>query len=98
MAEAIKHPTADASNLYSYGRQLLSEKNAKEALAIFKSSKERFPDHWLSDHGLARAYSAMGKFDKAIEHEMIGLERAPANSKKFLEDYLVKLKKGEDFN
>ena len=98
MGEAINHPTADASGLYSYGRQLISEKNLEEALSIFQSSKERFPDHWLSDHGLARAYSAMGKFDKAIEHEMVGLERAPANSKRFLEGYMEKLKKGEDFN
>jgi len=98
MKEAVAHPTADAPKLYSYGRQLINSKNFNDALEIFKMSKERFPDHWLSDHGLARGYSALGKFKKAIEHEKIGLERAPDNSKKFLEGYMMKLEKGEDFN
>lgn len=96
--EAVAHPTADATKLYGLGRQLIGNKNIDEAFDIFKISKERFPDHWLSDHGLARAYSAKGNFKKAIEHEKVGLKRAPDGSKKFLESYMVKLEKGEDFN
>ena len=98
MEKAINHPTVTALDLYRYGRQLLNKKLADHALTIFQKSKKQFPNHWLSEHGLARGYSALGKYEKALLHEKNAFEIAPDESKGFLEKNIEKLKNNEDFN
>jgi len=96
--KALAHPTATALDLYRHGHQVLFNKQVEQALNVFKNCKERYPTHWLSDHGLARAYSALGEYDKAILHEEFALKSAPERSKPYLIENIKKLKKNEDFN
>ena len=98
MTTAVDHPSATAPNLYTYGRQLIGSSQKEKAMEIFKKVEKNFPDHWLAPHGMARAYSAMGDYKKALKYEEIALEKAPAGSKPFLEGFVKLLKDGKDFN
>ena len=98
MTEALADPTANASNYYGYGRQLIGQDKDKEALEIFKTLNKKWPGHWLAPHGLARGYSAMGDFKKALEYEKVAYEKAPDGSKQFLAGYIKTLEEGKDFN
>ncbi len=98
MAEAVDLSVNTAGDLYGYGRQLIGQGKKKEAMEVFKKNVKRNGDHWLAPHGMARAYSAMGDFKKALPLEREALEKAPAGSKGFLEGFITQLEKGEDFN
>jgi len=96
--KALEHPTAVAGNYYGYGRALIGQDKDAEALVIFEKLNKKFPDHWLAPHGLARGYSALGDYKKALKFEKVALEKAPDGSKQFLEGYLKTLEEGKDFN
>lgn len=96
--EALALPSAVAGNYYGYGRQLIGQDKKDEALAIFATMKKKWPDNWLSIHGLARGYSAKGDFKKALKYEREAVLKAPDGSKGFLEGYIKTLEEGKDFN
>jgi len=45
-------------------------------MEIYKRQSIKWPDHWLTSHGLARAYSAGGDYVKALEYERDALTKA----------------------
>jgi len=96
--EALKLPTAVAGDYYGYGRQLIGQDKDDEAIKIFTTMSKKWPDHWLSTHGMARAYSAKGDFKKALKYEREAVLKAPDGSKAFLEGYIKTLEEGKDFN
>jgi tetratricopeptide (TPR) repeat protein len=99
MDEAIKEPTATVFLVHGYGRQLIAQGKKDEALKVFKYNKERFGDIWPVNVGLARGYSAVGEYKKALKHAKIAHERAPNKlNKDGLAASIEKLKKGEDMN
>lgn len=98
MDKAIALPTATAGDLYGYGRRLIGQGKKKEALEIFKINAKKNAGHWLADHGLARGYSALGDYKKALSYEKKALPNTPERSKGFLEGFVKKLEAGEDIN
>mgnify|MGYP000020578330 CR=1 FL=1 len=99
MKEAIKEPTATIFQIHGYGRQLIIQGKKKDALEIFKYNKERFGDVWPVNVGLARGYSAVGKYKKALKYCKKAHKRAPNKvNKDGLAASIEKLKKGEDIN
>ncbi len=98
MNQALELPGANAGNFYNYGRTLIGQDKDKEALAVFEKLNKRWPDHWLASHGLARGYSALGDYKKALKYERVALEKAPDGSKGFLEGFIKTLEEGKDFN
>jgi len=99
MDEAIKEPTATVFIVHGYGRQLINQGKKEEALKVFKYNKERFGDVWPVNVGLARGYSAVGNYKKAIKHAKLAHDRAPDKlNKDGLAAGIEKLKKGEDIN
>ncbi|NIT60529.1 MAG: tetratricopeptide repeat protein, partial [Aliifodinibius sp.] len=70
---------------YSYGTELLSSGKIEEAMGIYQQLAERWPEHWLSSHGMARGYSAKGDYDQALKLEQDALTKAPENNKGFIE-------------
>ena len=99
MEKAIKHPSANIFMVHQYGRQLLAKDRKKEAMKVFEYNIERFGDVWPVRVGLARGYSALGDFDKALEHCKIALERAPDKlNKDGLTKSIEKLKNKQDMN
>jgi tetratricopeptide (TPR) repeat protein len=99
MAKALDLPGAQAIEIHQYGRRLLAQGNAKEALAVFQKNAARFGDAWPVHVGLARGYSASGDYKTALEHAEIALKQAPDDlNRKSLEAAIVRLKNGQDMN
>ena len=96
--EALELSTTRPNDYYSYGTEFIRLGKNQEAMEIYQRLSERWPDHWLTAHGLARAYSARGDYVKALEYERDALTKAPENNKGFIEGAIEKLEKGEDFN
>ncbi|MEZ5014220.1 MAG: DUF2911 domain-containing protein [Chitinophagales bacterium] len=99
MQKAIASPSASALDIHMYARGLQAQKRNDEALQIYNLNFSKHPDEVLTCLGLARGYSATGDYKKAIKYakEALALHPDP-QIKKTLEDGIVKLEKGEDFN
>jgi hypothetical protein len=99
MAKALDLPGAQPVEIHQYGRQLLAQGRAKDALAVFQKNAKRFADTWPVHVGLARGYSAVGEYSTALKHAQFALGQAPDPvNKKSLEDAVAILKQGRDMN
>ncbi len=94
----LKLPETTADNYYSYSQQLNKAKKYQEAINILRQLNERWPQHWLASHGLARTYSAMKEYDRALKYEKKALENAPEANKYFINRAIKMLGAGLDFN
>ena len=77
MQTAVRHPSATPLDLHQYGRRLLADKKAMEAMEIFKLNYERNGEQWPVHVGLARGYAANGDPKQALEHARKALVQAP---------------------
>lgn len=90
---------ASVFQIHAYGRQLLAQDEADEALRVFQMNAKKHPNTWPVNYGLARGYSAKGNFKKAITY----LEKAEKNcpdtiNRNMIKTNIERLKKGEDIN
>jgi len=81
-----------------YGRQLQTEKRSEEAFAIFHENAKKHPDLWFVHTGLARVYSAEGKFDDAAREMKVAESEAPDNQKSYLDGLVRQLDAKQDIN
>lgn len=98
MDHALNLSSVNANNYYSYGTQLLRMGKTNEAIGIYMSLKDKWPENWLSAHGMARGLSAQGEYKEAIKQEYKALEIAPEANKGYIEWAISKLEKGVNFN
>ncbi|PHN05332.1 DUF2911 domain-containing protein [Flavilitoribacter nigricans] len=99
MQQAIEHPTASATQIHGYGRQLITQGKKEKAMEIFKYNYEKFDGAWPTEVGMARGYSAVGEYDKALKHAEKAAKQAPDQlNKDALAQAVEKLKKKEDIN
>lgn len=99
MAKALAHATATPVDYYQYARPMIREGKAAEALALFQQAAKRFPGAWPTDVGIARSYSALGKYKDALKHAKAALAIAPDEvNKKNLERMIGLLEQGQDMN
>lgn len=92
-------PMASMQELYQYGRLLITQKRAKEALEIFTMNHKKNPNQFLSLFGMTRAYSANADYKNALKFANQALPLSPNEpTKKLVNDSIEKLKKGEDIN
>ncbi len=98
MNEAL--PLGTSREVHFYGRQLLGEKMYKEAQQVFKVNYDKHPEDYYTHVGLARAYSALGDYKKALSLMKSGLERVgnDAAAKANITAMIEKLEKGQDVN
>ena len=90
---------ANATQLYFYGRQLQAQKKPEEAMAIFRQTAQRFPDHWLGHMAQARLHSAAGEYDQALAEMKAALAAgAPDQQKPGIANYMKRLEAREDMN
>jgi len=90
MQKALSHPTATATEIHGYGRQLQMQGKTSEAIAAFELNAKRYPGVWPVNVGLARANAAAGKPKEALKYAKLALAQAPdegnkANLKKVVE-------------
>ncbi len=90
---------ASMIEIHQYGRQLLQQKNYKEALDIFKTNFQKNPNQFTTLVGLTRGYSANGDYKNALKYATLALPKAPDNlNKNSVSDMIGKLKAGKDIN
>ncbi len=99
MEKAIKHPTATVFQIHQYGRQLIASGDKEQAMDVFEYNMERHGDVWPVRVGMMRGLSALGKYDEALKHAKIALERAPDKlNKDSLTAAVANLEKQQDVN
>lgn len=97
--KAMNHPTATALDLHQYARQLLAQGKKEDALRIWELNAKRNPNMWPVNVGLARGYSAMGRYKDALKYAKLALAQAPDDgNRKNLEAGIKKLEEGKDMN
>jgi tetratricopeptide (TPR) repeat protein len=85
--------------LHQYAKTLLEQKRIKEAFDIFKLNYSKNPNQMTTNIGLARGYSAIGNYKRALGYLRSALLQVPnPASKTVLEDLMNKLKEGKDIN
>lgn len=90
---------AGMQDLHNYGRTLLRQKKAKEALEIFKSNAAKYPNVFTTNMGLTRGYSANGDFKNALIYAKAALAQAPDPvNKEAIEGFIKALQEGKDIN
>jgi tetratricopeptide (TPR) repeat protein len=97
--KALNHQTASVIDLHQAGRQLLNQGKKEDALRIWELNAKRNPDVWPVHVGLARGYSANGRYQDALRHAKLALAQAPdPQNRGVLEAGIKKLEEGKDMN
>jgi tetratricopeptide (TPR) repeat protein len=91
-------PFANMQEIHNYGRSLLAQKKAKEALEVFQMNFNKNPNQFTTLVGMMRGYSANGDYKNALKYAQQALPLAPAGQKAAFETMIEKLKKGQDVN
>ena len=92
-------PYGTLNELYFYGKHLAISKKGKEAFEIFKMNYDKHPDEFLTNAGMARAYSAMGDYKKALVYAQKARAQAPDKpNQDILDSIVAKLQAGKDIN
>src|SRR5688572_25948752 len=97
--KALAHASATPIDLHQYARGLLSRGQKEEALRVWELNAKRFQNAWPVNVGLARGYSAVGRYKDALKHAKLALAQAPdETNRKSLEEGIKKLEAGKDMN
>lgn len=92
-------PLASMQEVHAYGRSLLAQKKAAEALAVFKMNYDKHPKEFTTLMGMTRGYSANADYKTALKYAQEALPLAPdAQNKNNVVTIIDKLKKGQDVN
>jgi len=100
-AEIMKKafPFASSNELYFYARSLTRQKKGKEAFDIFKMNYDKHPNEFLPIAGMARGYSAIGDYKKALTFAQKARTLAPDKPNQDITDNFIKtLSEGKDIN
>jgi tetratricopeptide (TPR) repeat protein len=89
---------ANPLQVHLFARQLQAQKRSEEAFTIFRENAKKHPDQWFVHTGLARMYSAQGKFDDAAKEMKLALAGAPDNQKSYLDGLVRQLEAKQDIN
>ena len=91
-------PMGNAGQLHNYGRALIGQGKTAEALEVFELNATQNPEAWFIGVGLARGYSAAGRFDDAAAGMKGAIAKAPENQHAYLQGLLTQLESGTDIN
>lgn len=96
---AMNDPSATPFDLHGYARQLVAKGKKEDALKVWELSAKRFGTVWPVNIGLARGYSANGRYPEALKYAKLALPQAPDDvNKKNIEGMIKKLEAGQDIN
>ncbi len=101
-ALALMDQALDLANVFevhAYGRQLIAQGQKERALGVFQRNARQHKDTWPVDYGLARGYSALGQYARALKHLKLAEKRAPdALNRDAIVANIAKLEQGQDIN
>jgi hypothetical protein len=96
---AINHRTAGPLEIHQYARQLQVQGKKEDALRVWELNAKRYPNQWPVNVGLARGYSAVGRYKDALKYAKLALAQAPDDvNKSSLAAGIKKLEAGQDWN
>ena len=88
-------PKAAMQEVHMYGRRLLQQKKAAEALEIFLYNHKTYPNEFTTLAGLTRGYAANNDAKKALKYAKLALPLAPNDlNKQAVQAMIEKLEKG----
>jgi len=97
--EGLSLPSATPFDIHGYARQLMAAGKKEEALKVFELNAKRNPGVWPVNFGLARGYSAVGRYPEALKYAKLALPQAPDEAnRKNIEAAIKKLEAGQDMN
>jgi hypothetical protein len=97
MKEAL--PLGKITDVHVYARQLVAAKRNKDAFDAFQFNYNKHPNEFTTNMGMARGYSAMGDYKKALDYLKKAQAQAPDDlNKNNIATLLPKLEKGQDIN
>lgn len=97
MKEAL--PMGQIAEIHQYARQLLTQKRTKDAFDAFKLNYDKHPNEFTTNMGMARGYSAMGDYKKALTFLQKAQLQAPDQPNKTnIEKFIPMLQQGKDIN
>ena len=92
-------PYGNVYELYQYGKVLAIGKKGKEAYDIFKLDYDKHPNEFITNVGMARGYSAIGDYKKALVYAKKAEIQAPDKpNKDVLAKAIKTLQDGKDMN
>lgn len=92
-------PMGTMNEVHNYARQLLGAKKNRQAFEVFKMNYDKNPGTFTTNMGMARGYSAIGDYKKALEFVNKAYVQAPdPGNKVAIEKFQVMLKDGKDIN
>ncbi len=92
-------PYGNQFEVHQYALQLLAQKKNKEAFDAFQFNYTKHPTEFVTNLGLARGYSALGNYKKALEFAKKAQSLpASAGAKARLEKSIKLLEDGKDMN
>ena len=98
MDEALRLPSTETVQIYSYGNSLIGAGRKDRAMEVFKFNQQRHPeDKFFTALGLARGYTALGDKPNAIKNWESALQNVPEDRKAMvpmIENALKGLKAG----
>ncbi len=99
MDRALNHRTAGPVEIHGYGRQLLGQGKAAEAMQVFELNARRFDGAWPTEVGLMRGHAALGHDKEALEHGRKALAQAPDDlNRTNLQNLVKQLEEGKAIN
>lgn len=97
MNEAL--PMGTMIEVHFYGRTLQAMNKPDEALKVFKLNYEKYPKEYTTQLGLARGYSGVGDYKKALGYLKAALPQAPDPGSKSRAEAMIKLlEEGKNIN
>ncbi|MGZ3821308.1 MAG: tetratricopeptide repeat protein, partial [Mucilaginibacter sp.] len=89
----------DINELYGYARGLTQQKKGKEAFDVFKLNYDKHPNEYVTNMGMARGYSAIGDYKKALTYAQKAEPQATSAPRKATVAKIIKsLHDGKDIN
>lgn len=92
-------PYGNEIELYQYARNLTKQHLGQQALEIFKLNYDKHPNDFQTNWGMARGYSAIGDYKKALPFAQKARSQAPNQATISFMDKMIKtLQDGKDVN
>jgi hypothetical protein len=99
MNVAVNHPTATVMDIHTTARSLQAQGRKQDAVKMFEMNAKRNSGAWVAHWGLARGYSSLGEYGKALSAAQKALTLNPdENNKKNIQGGIEKLKANKDIN
>jgi len=97
MEEAL--PLGTMLDLHFYARTLVNQNQSQEAFKVFKMNYDKHPKEFTTTLGMARAYSAIGEYKKALPFARAALPLSPDDANKSRVETMIKaLEAGKAIN